>query len=440
MCWHRIGWGLLWISIVGVLVSHDVLSGDDFENPPISYYDSPSHDRVAVLWGDIVAGKVALVADEKGSYLPSILELLDIPISSQCLVFSKTSLQINYISPRKPRAIYFNDDCYVGTVQGSNIIELTAIDDQLGSVFYTLELPSPLIEDAPPQPTIIRDRGQCLSCHATTRTERVPGVLVRSVFADKAGRPRSGSSSYVSDHRSPFLQRWGGWYVTGTHGSMRHMGNVFALDRDDPQGIDTESGANRESLPDDVSRNGFLSAESDIVALMVLEHQTRVHNLITRANYEARQAAHLDAAMNQALGRPSDHVSDSTHRRIAAVGEELVKALLFADEFELTDRVVGSEQFLNDFLKDEPVDSQGRSLKDFDLSKYMFKNRCSFLILSEHFDGLPDPVMRYVKDRMNEVLVHGMNIPDGVSVNTQQRATIVSMLAELKPDWLGGAK
>jgi hypothetical protein len=440
MCWHRIGLGLLWISIVGVLVSHDVLSGDDFENPPVLYYDSRSHDRVAVLWADIVAGKVALVADEKGSYLPSILELLDIPISSQCLVFSKTSLQINYISPRKPRAIYFNDDCYVGTVQGSNIIELTAIDDQLGPVFYTLELPSRLIEDAPPQPTIIRDRGQCLSCHATTRTERVPGVLVRSVFADKAGRPRSGSSSYVSDHRSPFLQRWGGWYVTGTHGSMRHMGNVFALDRDDPQGIDTESGANMESLPDDVSRNGYLSAESDIVALMVLEHQTRVHNLITRANYETRQAVHLDAAMNQALGRPSDHVSDSTHRRIAAVGEELVKALLFADEFELTDRVVGSDQFLNDFLKDEPVDSQGRSLKALDLSKYMFKNRCSFLILSEHFDGLPDPVMRYVKDRMKEVLVNGMNIPDGVSINTQQRATIVSMLAELKPDWLGGAK
>ena len=183
MNWLRTGLGLLWMSIVGVVVSNDVLAGDDFENPPVSYYDSPSRDRVALLWRDIVAGKVGLVADETGSYLPSILELLDIPVSSQCLVFSKTSLQINYISPRKPRAIFFNDDCYVGTVQGSNIIELTAIDDQLGSVFYTLELPSQHIDEAPENPTIIRDRGQCLSCHATTRTERVPGVLVRSVFS-----------------------------------------------------------------------------------------------------------------------------------------------------------------------------------------------------------------------------------------------------------------
>jgi hypothetical protein len=424
------------MSVVGVVVSNEVRSGDDFENPPVSYYDSPSRDRVAVLWQDILAGKAELVADEKGSYLPSLLELLDVPVSSQCLVFSKTSLQINHISPRKPRAIYFNDDCYVGTVQGSNIIELTAIDDSLGSVFYTLELPSRQIDEAPERPTIIRDRGQCLSCHATTRTERVPGVLVRSVYADKAGRPRSGSSSYVSDHRSPFLQRWGGWYVTGSHGAMRHMGNVYAVDREDPQGLDMESGANLKKLPSEVSRSGYLSEESDIVALMVLEHQTRVHNLITRANYESRQATHLDKAMNQALGRAADYVSESTERRIAAVGEELVKALLFADEYELTDNVVGSKRFQDDFLSEGPVDSQGRSLRDFDLSQYMFKNRCSFLLLSKHFDGLPEPVMRVVKSRMTEVLVHGANIPHGVVIDDQQRAIIVSMLNELKPDWL----
>ena len=256
MRWLLISLGLLWFSVVCVMVSNEVLAGDDFENPPVSYYDSPSRDRVAVLWQDIEAGKVVLIADAKGNYLPSLLELLEVPVSSQCLVFSKTSLQINYITPRKPRAIYFNDDCYVGTVQGSNIIELTAIDDSLGSVFYTLELPSLHVDEAPEKPTIIRDRGQCLSCHATTRTERVPGVLVRSVYADKAGRPRSGSSSYVSDHRSPFLQRWGGWYVTGSHGAMRHMGNVCAVDREDPQGLDMDSGANLEQLPLEVSRSG----------------------------------------------------------------------------------------------------------------------------------------------------------------------------------------
>ena len=440
MRWLPISLGLLWISVVCVVVSNEVLSGDDFENPPVSYYDSPSRDRVAVLWQDIEAGKAVLIADEKGNYLPSLLELLEVPVSSQCLVFSKTSLQINYITPRKPRAIYFNDDCYVGTVQGSNIIELTAIDNSLGSVFYTLELPSRHVDEAPEKPTIIRDRGQCLSCHATTRTERVPGVLVRSVYADKAGRPRSGSSSYVSDHRSPFLQRWGGWYVTGSHGAMRHMGNAYAVDREDPQGLDMESGANLEQLPLEVSRGGYLSEGSDIVALMVLEHQTRVHNLITRANYETRQATHLDNAMNQALGRAEDYVSESTQRRIASVGEELVKGLLFAEEFELTDKVVGSKRFADEFLRIGPVDSLGRSLRDFDLSKHLFKNRCSFLLLSEHFDGLPEPVVKYVRGRMTEVLVHGTNIPEGVVIDDQQRAIIVSMLKELKPAWLGVAE
>lgn len=416
------------------------MSGDDFENPPISYYDSPSRDRVAILWQDIKSGRRLLAPDEKGNYLPSLLELLEVPVSSQCLVFSKTSLQINHITPRKPRAIFFNEDCYVGFVQGSNIIELTAIDDQLGPVFYTLELPSRHSQDAPDSPTIIRDRGQCLSCHATTRTERVPGVLVRSVYPDKAGRPRSGSSSYVSDHRSPFLQRWGGWYVTGTHGSMRHMGNVFAVERDDPQGLDVERGANLTELPSEVSRSGYMSLESDIVALMVLEHQTRVHNLITRANYETRQAGHLDKAMNQALGREEDFVSDSTKRRIASVGEELLKALLFADEFELTDKVSGSVRYREDFERIGPRDSQGRSFRDLDLSRYLFRNRCSFLILSSHFDGLPAPVMQYVKNRMSEVLVKDLNAPEGVTLSSEQRTRIVSMIEELKPGWLEGAE
>ena len=433
---------LSWAGIILTVfcLSCPAQSGDDFENPPVSYYESPSRDRVALLWQDIESGKRTLVANENGSFLPSLLELLEVPVSSQCLVFSKTSLQINHISPRKPRAVFFNDDCYVGSVQGSNVIELTAIDDQLGSVFYTLEVPTPHIEDAPESPIIIRDRGQCLSCHATTRTERVPGVLVRSVYPDKAGRPRSGSSSYVSDHRSSFLQRWGGWYVTGGHGTMRHMGNVFAVNREDPQYLDYETGANREHLPDEVGRVGYLSQASDIVALMVLEHQTRIHNLITRTNYETRQAIYLDDAMNKALGRAEDYVSDSTRRRIASVGEELVKGLLFAEEFVLTDKVTGIPSFQEDFLRMGPKDTQGHSLRDFDLQKHLFKNRCSYLILSRHFDGLPKPAMRFVRNRMREVLIYGTNVPDGVVINDQQRAKIVSMLEEFKPGWLGGSE
>ena len=210
-----------------VLLSSSSQGDDDFEHPPISYHTSQSHDSVAQLMDRLKAGTEKLAADSNGSYLKSLLSSLKIPESSQCLVFSKTSLQIPYIGPRTPRAIYFNDSAYVGSVIGSTITELTAVDPQLGPVFYTLERDQKDYQ-------IIRDRGQCLSCHATSRTERVPGVIVRSIYSDKAGRPRSGSSTYITDHRSPFEQRWGGWYVTGEHGSMRHLGNIFALDRLDP--------------------------------------------------------------------------------------------------------------------------------------------------------------------------------------------------------------
>ncbi len=199
-----------------------VSGGDEFEQAPISYYDSESKDPVALLWKEMQSGARKLEPDENGQYLRSLLEALDVPVDSQCMVFSKTSLQINHISPRTPRAIYFNDSVYVGYVQGSSIIELTAVDPQLGCVFYTFECPDADNDEEgvggaatkgdDSYPTIIRDRGQCLSCHATTRTERVPGVLVRSIYPDKAGRPRSGASSFVTDHRSPFIQRW----VVGT--------------------------------------------------------------------------------------------------------------------------------------------------------------------------------------------------------------------------------
>ena len=404
-------------------------SEDEFENAPISYYESESHDPVAKLLQQIKSGEKVLVADSKGDYLPSVLQALDIPVSSQCLVFSKTSLQLSHIGPSTPRAIYFNDSVYLGVVQGSDVMELTAIDSQLGCVFYTLEREREKFQ-------IIRDRGQCLSCHATSRTERVPGVLVRSIYSDKSGRPRSGSTSYVTDYRSPFQQRWGGWYVTGTHGKMTHLGNTFALDRQDPQKVDTEFSLNLEKLPENVQGDFYLQESSDIVALMVLEHQTRLHNLITRANYETRQAIYLDQAMNEALDRDKSFRTESTGRRIASVGEALVAGLLFADEFALESEVKGTSAFPQEFSQRGPIDSQGRSLYQLDLKKRLMRYPCSYLILSSHFDGLPDAVMTYIQNRMHGILTANGELPKGVRIEPDERKIIREMLDELKPGWL----
>ena len=414
--------GCIWF---GVMSRAD----DEFDRPPINYTSSQSQDPVAKWLERLKSGKETLEKDQHGSYLKAALKALEVPESSQCLVFSKTSLQITYISPQTPRAIYFNDSVYVGSVIGSPVIELASIDPQLGCVFYTLER-----QDSDYR--IIRDRGQCLSCHATSRTEQVPGVLVRSIYSDKAGRPRSGSSSYTTDHRSPFAQRWGGWYVTGEHGTMRHLGNILALDREDPQQVDMELGANLKTLPKGVSSSTHLNGESDIVALMVLEHQSRMHNLITRANFESRQAAHLDKSMNEALGRSPDHVSESTIRRIASVGDALIAGLLFADEIELTSPVKGNSGFAEHFAAKGRTDPKGRSFHQLDLQKRMFRWPISYLILSEHFDGLPESVAKYVKTEMNSILRGGKPLPKGVKLDKSQRIALVEMLHELKPNWL----
>ncbi|XZE45301.1 hypothetical protein SH467x_000537 [Pirellulaceae bacterium SH467] len=422
-------------------------SGDEFEHAPISYYDSESKDPVALLWKEMESGNRKLEPDENGEYLRPLLDALRVPVESQCLVFSKTSLQINHISPRTPRAIYFNDSVYVGYVQGSSIIELTAIDPQLGCVFYTFEAPTSDGESEKDgrqednsddeYPTIIRDRGQCLSCHATTRTERVPGVLVRSIYPDKAGRPRSGASSFVTDHRSPFIQRWGGWYVTGKHGEMRHLGNLFALDRQNPELVNPDAGANWSTLAKTIDTEPYLRSTSDIVALMVMEHQTRVHNLITRANYETRMALHLDAAMNQALNRPSDHRSDSTKRRIASAGDELVKGLLFAEEFPLETAVGEDSAFRERFTKRGPFDSQGRSLYQLNCQTRLFQHRCSYLILSEQFDALPSPVMEHVREKVSAILRGKCEPPEGMIWDEASRKATLAVVEAVKPGWLG---
>jgi hypothetical protein len=169
---------------------------------------------------------------------------------------------------------------------------------------------------------------------------------------------------------------------------------------------------------------------------MVLEHQTRVHNLITRANYESRQASHLDKSMNGALGRAPDFVSESTQRRVASVGEALLEGILFANEFPLESPVTGTSGFAESFSARGPFDSKNRSLFQLDLKKRMFQYPCSYLILSDHFVALPEPVDFYIRQRLVSILKNGTPPPQGVNWSQEDRNTLREMLEELKPGWL----
>ncbi len=321
----------------------------DFEREPINYGKTPTHDAVVKLQSLLDSGKGELNFDEEHGYLKSVLQSLGIKPSSQVLVHSKTSFQLRRISPRHPRALYFNDESYVGWVQGGDVIEVMTTDPQQGEVFYTLS------QEKSERPQFVRDRGQCIICHASSRTQAVPGGLVRSMFVDASGQPKYGSGTFNSDHHSPLENRWGGWYVTGTHGKMRHMGNVVSQSRLDSEEIDREAGANVTDLSDRFNVKPYLTPHSDLVALMVLEHQLQMHNYITAANFENRSATHSDGIMNAALDRPSDYVSDTTKRRVASAGDKLLRYLLFSEEFQLTSPVKGTSALCRRFSSARPA-------------------------------------------------------------------------------------
>lgn len=399
----------------------------DFELAPINYLDAPVSDPVAKLSEQLEAGEAKLKWDRERGYLPAVLEALDVPVSSQTLVFSKTSLQLHRISPRQPRAVYFNDDVYVGWCQNGDVVELASTDPQQGAIFYTIA------QKQSDQTKIVRDRGQCMTCHASSRTQGVPGYLVRSVFSDASGYPKFGSGTFLTDHTSEFKQRWGGWYVTGTHGAMRHMGNEVCEGTDrDPQ-LDREAGANVTSLEGRIQTEKYLSPHSDIVALMVMEHQTQVHNAITAANFEARRAIFQSKQMNKLLERPIDHLSESAVRRIDRAAENVVKHLLLCGEFPLRGEVSGTSGFAAQFQNRGPRDSSGRSLREFDLQTRLFRYPCSYLIYSPAFDALPDEVRTRVTQRLKMVLQGEDDADEYDHLSVETRRQILAILQDTKP-------
>ena len=419
-------WGIATAILFGL--NANALAQLEFEKAPINYGDAPTENPITKLQSQLDAGQVRLEFDEQRGYLPGVLKLLDISPASQVLVKSKTSFQLRRISPRHPRALYFNDESYIGWVQGGDVLEVMTTDPQLGEVFYTLS------QDLDEPPQFVRDQGQCIICHASSRTQGVPGGLVRSAFIDPGGQPHFGSGTFNIDHRSPFEKRWGGWYVTGTHGTMRHMGNVVSENKRKPEELDREAGANVTDLSGRFNVSPYLTPHSDIVALMVLEHQTQMQNFLTLANFESRYTAHSDSIMNAALDRPPEFESGATKRRTAAAGEKLLRYLLFADEFQLTAPVKGTTDFAAEFSQQGPRDSRGRSLRDFDLQTRMFKYPCSYLIYSASFDRLPDPVKKYVTRRLKEVLTAQDTNDEFSNLSADDRKAIREILTETKPD------
>jgi hypothetical protein len=385
-------------------------------HPAIRYWQSSLDDPITRLAKQLETGKAKLEYQEGGlGYLPSLLKLLGINSDSQALVFSKTSFQADTISPRNPRAIYFSDDVAVGWVRGGQGFELAALDPRQGIVFYTLGI------EKTAAPQFVR-RDVCLKCHQGPATSGVPGIFVGSVYPDPSGTP-SATGAIVTDHRTAFEDRWGGWYVNARRGEQRDRANAVAPNPAEPEALETEGRQNLASFVREFDAGGYLTPISDIVALMTFEHQTQMTNLMTRLGWEARIAQHDGKGSAQ----------------IDADVEALVTYMLFAEEAPLHAPIEGVSSFAKTFPQRGPRDRQGRSLRDFDLQTRLFKHPLSYMIYSAAFDNLTPDVLQRVYSRLYEILTGKDRSEKFAKLSADDRKSILEIVSETKTslpaDW-----
>ena len=273
-------------SAVVLLVSAFSADAADLDRPPINYSTAKADNAVTKLEQRLKAKTFELKPTDEHGYLRSLLTAFDVPISSQVLVFSKTSLQRQRISPKAPRALYFNDEVTIGFCQHGPVIEVAANDPNLGTAFYTLDQRP----DRGGQFT--RQTESCLICHGSSSNQGFPGHLIRSVSADSSGEMVLTRGTKRVDHTTPFADRWGGWYVTGTSGKQTHQGNQIVGGWSWAEKDNQPAGSNIVDLKPYFTAATYLSPHSDLVALMVLEHQGEAHNRLNRAGFLTRLAQH----------------------------------------------------------------------------------------------------------------------------------------------------
>jgi hypothetical protein len=374
------------MSLLGITVAaqRSGAFGASRDHPAIAYSKSTPADAVTQLNRRLADGSVRLTFEPETGYLKSLLTALDVPVESQVLVYSQTSFQARKISRSNPRAVYFNDHVAVGWVRGGDILEVSAQDPQQGTFYYALP--------QQPEAAALTRNDNCLACHLSWETLAVPGPVVLTVFPRKSENDYS--NGYQIDHRAPLAERWGGWFVTGERVPVRQMGNLPlilpALRDDGPSPVPA-----KRSLEGEFDTRGYLSTFSDVVALMVLEHQTRATNLITRAGWEYRVALH-DA--------PESISGGTLPPRVREAVDELVDYLLFVDEAPLPAPIRGSSTFAERFSAQGPRDAQGRSLRELQLQTRLMRYPVSYMIYSPGFMGLPDPVKREVLSRLDRIL------------------------------------
>jgi hypothetical protein len=392
--------GVFGLSLTSAIAQRPGAFGGPRDHPAIAYGTAPVNDPVAHLNKKLADGSVTLAFDEAGAgYLRSVLQALQVPVSSQILAFAETSLQARKINRGNPRAVYFTDDVAVAWVRNGDVLEMAGQDPRQGTVFYTL-----------PQQPLAAPRFErndtCLACHLSWDTLAVPGPVLQTVF------PRQNDLEYANggfvDHRLPIDERWGGWFVTGRQVPARHMGNQPLMQPTPRKGPVQKLATVGAEF--DTAR--YLTHTSDIAALLVFDHQVHATNLMTRLNWEAR------------AGTPA---------RVDEAANELVDYLLFVDEAPIPGRAEGASGFAEAFAAMGPRDSRGRSLRDLKLEGRTMAYPLSYMVYTPMFDALPATAREAVAARMGAVLAGRDSRPKYAHLTPALRTAIVEILRETKP-------
>lgn len=412
----------LWLSVAGVAAQRNDAFQESRHHPALRFGATAPSDAIATLNARIEAGEVRLTraAGPRG-YLPSVLEALGISPTSQVLVYSQTSFQASHINQANPRAIYFNDDVAVAFIRGAPLVEISSQDPALGTVFYQLS------QTESPTPRFNRSE-TCLSCHLSWDTRAVPGPFVLSTFPRKSDRDYANGG--ITDHRESLDRRWGGWFVTGAQVPRRHMGNVPLIfpgatspeKAAAPPVLTTLAGA---GLVRDEGE--YLTPYSDIVALLVLEHQLHAVNLMTRAAWEHRLADWPGP------GTTTPATSRPLSARVVDAVDELVDYLLFVDEVPLG-VVKGNAGFAEWFAAQGPADAQGRSLRTLQLDGRLMRYPLSYTVYSRAFEALPAAVKAAVYQRLWVVLSGQDPQPKYAHLTKADRQAIVEILRTTRTD------
>jgi len=383
----------------------------DLDAPPHRYWERPPRDPFTRLKVDFESGKLPLDRSTEPAFLLSVLRALDVPASSQMLVFSTTSLQLSLISPANPRALYFNEDVYVGHVPGGRI-EIVALDPELGAIFYIFDNPPP------GQPLRIERSTRCMNCHAGEDTGQVPGLVIKSVVPGPRGGSLTAYRTAQTGHAIPLTERFGGWYVTGAPQFTNHWGNLTGR-------LNEGTLTTQPMLPGErFSFEKYPVTTSDLLPQLLHEHQAGFVNRAVEAGYRARTLLHESGGQ----------LSVVQSAELDEQARIITRYLLFADEASLpAGGVTGDAAYRTDFQRHRRATADGRSLKDLDLRTRLFQHRCSYMIYSGVFQGLPPDLKRRVYQEMRTALGPDA-APDFAHLPATEKEAIRQILRETLPD------